>query len=177
MRAWYLVYSKPLQERVALENLDRQGYPAYLPLIRNRKRRQGRYVASVEPMFPRYLFIHLSDESDDWGPVRSTIGVTRFVRFGMLPARVPDDLVELLRSREDAEGVQSLPLPELRSGDRVRIVDGPMAGYEAIFEARSSSERVYLLLEIADRTARVQVSTHDIEPAIPDFALRGHGTR
>jgi hypothetical protein len=48
----------------------------------------------------------------------------------------------------------------------VRIVEGVMAGYEAIFQARTSKERVVLLLQLAqDRTARIQVSAHDIEPA------------
>ena len=72
MLAWYLLYSKPRQEGVAVENLKRQGYETYLPLVRTRRRRQGQYVSLVEPMFPRYLFIHLSDQTDNWGPIRST---------------------------------------------------------------------------------------------------------
>lgn len=164
MYAWYLVYTKPQQERVALENLLRQGYESYLPLVRVRRRRQGRYVKIVEPMFPRYLFMHLSDETDNWGPIRSTIGVSSLVRFGVLPARVPDDLIDTLRAREDEEGLQKVEPVELQPGDRVRIVEGVMAGYEAIFEAGTGRERVSLLLEIANTTARVQVSGHDIEP-------------
>lgn len=164
MHAWYLVYTKAQQERVALENLERQGYETYLPRIRVRRRRQGRYVKLVEPMFPRYLFMHLNDETDNWGPIRSTIGVSNMVRFGALPARVPDELVQALREREDEEGLQQIELPEPSPGDRVRIVEGVMAGYEAIFEARSGKERVSLLLEIANVSARVQVSSHDIEP-------------
>ena len=132
MRAWYLIYSKPQQERLALENLERQGYPSYLPLIRNRRRRKGRYVSIIEPMFPRYLFVHLSDETDNWGPIRSTIGVANMVRFGMQAARVPDSLIEMMQER-DEEGVQTLAPPELKPGDQVRIVEGVMAGYEAIF--------------------------------------------
>ena len=165
MHAWYLIYTKPQQERIALENLERQGYVAYLPWIRTRRRRQGRYVKLVEPMFPRYLFIHLSDETDNWGPIRSTIGVASLVRFGTQPARVPDGLVAALKAREDESGIQRLERPALQPGDRVRIVEGVMAGYEAIFEERTGKERVSLLLEIANTTARVQVSPHDIEPA------------
>ena len=165
MRAWYLIYSKPQQERLALENLERQGYPSYLPLIRNRKRRKGRYASIIEPMFPRYLFVHLSDETDNWGPIRSTIGVANLVRFGMQAARVPDSLIEMMCGR-DEEGVQTLAMPEIKPGDQVRIVEGVMAGYEAIFQARTGKERVVLLLQLAqDRTARIQVSEHDIEPA------------
>jgi len=165
MKAWYLIYSKPQQERLALDNLERQGYPSYLPLIRNRRRRNGRYVSLIEPMFPRYLFVHLSDQTDNWGPIRSTIGVANLVRFGMRAARVPDSLIETMRER-DEDGIQLLTPPELKPGDHVRIVEGVMAGYEAIFQAKTGKERVVLLLMLAqDRTARVQVSADDIEPA------------
>jgi len=165
MQAWYLIYSKPQQERLAYENLERQGYHSYLPLIRNRRRRQGRYANIIEPMFPRYLFVHLSDETDNWGPIRSTIGVVNLVRFGMRAARVPDSLINMMQSR-DVEGVQTLQFPELKPGDPVHIVEGVMAGYEAIVQARTGKQRVILLLQLSeDRTARIQVSTNDIEAA------------
>jgi transcriptional antiterminator RfaH len=165
MDSWYLIYSKPQQERVARENLERQGYRSYLPMIRNRRRRQGRYVAVIEPMFPRYLFVHLNDQTDNWGPIRSTIGVANLVRFGMQAARVPHSLIEMMESREEG-GVQMLDLPEFKAGDRVRIVEGVMAGYEAIFQAKTGKERVLLLLRFAeDRTARIQINADDIEPA------------
>ncbi len=165
MDSWYLIYSKPQQERVARENLERQGYRSYLPMIRNRRRRQGRYVAVIEPMFPRYLFVHLNDETDNWGPIRSTIGVANLVRFGMQAARVPHNLIEMMENREE-DGVQMLDTPEFKAGDRVRIVEGVMAGYEAIFQAKTGKERVLLLLRFAeDRTARIQINADDIEPA------------
>lgn len=167
MRAWYLIYSKPQQERIALENLERQGYPAYLPMIRNRRRRKGRYASVIEPMFPRYLFVHLSDQTDDWGPIRSTIGVANLVRFGMRAARVPDSLIATMLEREE-DGVQQLAPPEAEPGDQVRIVEGVMAGYEAIFQAKTGKERVVLLLQLAeDKTARVQVNMDDIELVEP----------
>jgi len=165
MDAWYLVYSKSQQERIALENLERQGYRSYLPMIRNRRRRKGRFTAVVEPMFPRYLFVYLSDETDNWGPIRSTIGVANLVRFGMRAARVPDSLILTMQSREK-DGVHTFDPPEFKSGDRVRIVEGLMAGYEAIFQAKTGKERVLLLLQLAeDKTARIHVSGDDIEPA------------
>ena len=117
MLAWYLLYSKPRQEGVAVENLKRQGYETYLPLIRTRRRRQGQYVSLVEPMFPRYLFIHLSDQTDNWGPIRSTLGVSALVRFGDLPAQVPDRLIDALKSREDDSGIQLLASQVGQIGD------------------------------------------------------------
>lgn len=163
-KAWYLVYSKPRQERYARENLERQGYEVYLPLIRDRRRRKGRYVETVDAMFPRYLFIHLDQGTDNWSPIRSTFGVSGLVYFGFKPARVSPELIDFLRSRDDQEGCQSLPAPEFQRGDRVRIVDGAMAGYEGLFQTRSARERVTILLSFAGTFTQVDLSLHELEP-------------
>ena len=170
MQAWYLIFSKPQRERLAKENLERQNYHVYLPLVRHRKRVGGRYRTLIEPMFPRYMFIRLDDTNDDWGPIRSTIGVANLVRFGTVPARLPDSLVQLMREREDDEGIQNLPEQELKPGDPVRIVEGVMAGYEAIYQSGSGSKRVILLLEIAERSAQITLKHDDIEPLKPDWS-------
>ncbi len=162
---WYLIHAKPRQESLADENLRRQGYQTYLPLIRVWRRRRGRNVELIEPMFPRYLFIHLTESVDDFGPIRSTYGVSNLVRFGQDPARVPDDLIAAIRAHEDEQGVHPHPEPQLKAGDRVRLLAGPMAGYEAIFQARSGQERVLLLIEIAGKLAKMKVSAHHIERA------------
>ena len=168
---WYLVFTKPQRERAAVENLERQSYKVYLPLIRNRKRIGGRYLRIVEPMFPRYLFIQLDDERDDWGPIRSTVGVSHLVRFGLAPARLPATLVRLMRAREDSTGIQSLPTEELKAGDPVRILEGVMAGYEAIYQSRSGNERVNVLLEIAEKCVQVTLKQDDVEAVSADSSF------
>jgi transcriptional antiterminator RfaH len=137
-RAWYLVYTKPRQEEVALANLVRQGYGAYLPQVRQVRRRQGRRLNVVEPLFPRYLFIHLNAGTDNWGPIRSTVGVASLVRFGQEPGRVPDALVAFLQDREGAEGLHEWAEPaKLAAGDRVRVAEGAFQGYQGILLSRS----------------------------------------
>ncbi len=162
---WYLVYCKPRQETTARRNLERQGYRTYLPMVRQGRRRAGRMISVIAPMFPRYLFIRLNEETDNWGPIRSTLGVVSLVRFGATPAAVPNDLIALLRRREDEQGVQVLPAEQYRRGAKVRITDGGFAGYEGIFLARSARDRVTVLLEVLGRHTRATVSLGSIEPA------------
>lgn len=164
-RAWYLVYCKPRQESVARENLTRQGYETYLPFMRDVRRRQGKRVTLIAPMFPRYLFIHLNRETDNWAPIRSTLGVVSIVRFGRAAARVPDDLLTMLRSREDTQGVQILPVDEYKPGSRIRITQGGFAGYEGLFQAATGRDRVTVLLDVLGRQARASVDSASIEPA------------
>ena len=93
-RAWYLVQSKPRNEMRALENLVRQGYETYLPLMEVERLQRGKLLKKMEPLFPRYLFLHLEEGNDNWGPIRSTMGVAGLVRFGQAYAVVSDDVLE-----------------------------------------------------------------------------------
>ena len=94
---WYAVHSRPKQEHRALENLQNQGYEAWLPMITLEKLRRGRVTEVVEPMFSRYLFIRLDMEHTNWTPIRSTLGVSRLVSFGNRPAPMADELIQALR--------------------------------------------------------------------------------
>ena len=165
MKQWYLIYSKPRREELARVNLERQGFTAYLPWVRQVRHRLGRSITRVEPLFPRYLFLHLDAVNDNWAPIRSTLGVSSLIRFGEEPAAVPAELVEAIRVRDDAAGVQDLPLMDFQRGDSVRIADGPMMGYEGIFLARTSRERVLILLNIVGRQRRVRVEGRRVERA------------
>lgn len=162
-KKWYLVYTKPRQERVARANLGRQGYETYLPLMRKVLRRRGRRTSAIIPMFPRYLFIHLDQGTDNWGPIRSTRGVVSIVRFGHEPARAPDELVGYLHTREDEQGIQLLPLEDIQPGAKVRIADGAFAGYEGIYLARSSRKRIIVLLQLCGRPARTALDPDFLE--------------
>lgn len=161
-RSWYLVYAKPRMEPLAEEHLTRQSYRVYLPRVRATHRLRGRYRERVEALFPRYLFIHLDQCNDNWGPIRSTQGVAGMVRFGGVAACAPDALITTLRGNEDAEGIQQQSTQKFQSGDRVRIIDGVLSGYEGIFTAHEGRERVAILLDLAGRCTTVHMSAHDV---------------
>ena len=163
MKSWYLIYSKPKEEKLAKEHLERQGYETYLPLVLGRIKKRGRTQRSIQPMFPRYLFIYLSDQTDDWGPIRSTIGVSNLVKFGMAPAKVPENLIIRLKENEVDEGYHDLPSNKLKKGDQIHIIEGPFEGYEATLFSQNAEDRVVVLLNIAEKYIKVQLNQSLIE--------------
>jgi transcriptional antiterminator RfaH len=164
-KRWYLVYTKARQENIALANLERQGYEVYLPLVRQVRRRLGRRVSAIGAMFPRYLFVRLDSNTDNWAPIRSTLGVVSIVRFGQAPARVPDRFVDYLRNREDGQGIQTIAVEALRPGMRVRVTEGSLMGFEGIYQARTGHDRVVVLLEIMGKIARTAIDRDSLEAA------------
>lgn len=158
MSHWYLVHTKIRQEVTALENLERQGFECFLPLMQVEKLRRNALQVVQEPMFPRYLFIRLGSDmgSQSWAPIRSTLGVSRLVTFGQTPAKVQDELVSQIRAHCEA-GVQ---LRHFESGEKVEVTHGPFAGLEAIYQMADGEGRVMVLLNILSKPVKLS-----IEPA------------
>jgi transcriptional antiterminator RfaH len=153
---WYLVYSKPRQELCSLENLERQGFECFLPLIAVEKLRRKVIVVVQEPLFPRYLFIRLdaSQEGRSWNPIRSTTGVSRLVSFGQVPAKVEDLLVDTIRASLADVGVQKR---HFEVGEVLRINDGPFAGLEAIYQMPDGEARVMVLIDILSKKVSLSI--------------------
>lgn len=156
---WYVIHSKPRQEARAEENLTAQGYQVYLPQLKTSKRRNGKWVDVVEPLFPRYLFIQLVENQDSFAPIRSTFGVSKLVRFGDTPAQAPAGLIESLKQLESSGNglhVQSDHLFD--AGSEVNIIDGSLEGIKAIVKADSGDERVVVLLNLMGRENTLSVA-------------------
>ncbi len=156
---WRLVYTKPRQEIEAQRQLERQGYTTYLPIL---CQHSGRRHEIHSPLFPRYLFIHLTAGVDDWGPIRSTRGVSGLVQFGTETASVPDELIAEIRGRAAEDGFHHEEKMEFKRGDSVRISEGPFSGYEALFQASRGEDRVLVLLDVIGQTTKVEVPAESI---------------
>ncbi len=143
---WYLVKTKPLNEKRVFQRLDGAGYECLFPRIRKKTRRAGQ--TDVRPLFPTYLFVRFALEQVR--TIRYTHGVSRIVSFGLEPQEVEAGIVDAVRGRMDEEGIVALvPRPtDWKPGEKIRIEDGPFSGLEAVFiEELPDRERVVLLLE------------------------------
>ena len=156
---WFAVVTKPRQEQIALDNLQRQDFECFLPLADNPyQRRRKRHQRRIEPLFPRYLFLNAIAGQQNLAPVRSTRGVTTMVRFGTELAVVPESIINAIKNRMDpATGLIRIKPVEVEAGDKVRIFDGPLAGISGIVQERSSENRVLILMELMGRSTRVEL--------------------
>lgn len=158
--SWYVVFTKPRQEAKAEVQLRRQGFEIYCPAYPRIK--PGASEVSTEPMFPRYLFLRPGRPDQSLAAVRSTLGVSNLVRFGLEPARVKADVVErihALETRQLAEPMSAL-YPH-QPGDQVRIETGPLAGLEGVVES-VAEKRVMVLMRFLGRESAVGVAPEQL---------------
>jgi transcriptional antiterminator RfaH len=167
MLRWYVIQTKPSRECVAEANLRRQGYEVYVPRMLQSVRRRGQWSECIVPLFPRYLFLQLSEGCQALNPVRSSVGVTSIVRFGARYAIVPDRIITELRLRADPEsGLHRLANRcVLTRGASVRITTGPFEGLDGVFEREAGSARVVVLLNLLGQDAPVRIRADFVAPS------------
>ena len=162
---WYLVYTKPREENTGVKNLRNQGYEVFFPQIIFEESGTREENSKIEPMFPRYLFIKLNTEKDNWIPIRSTVGISHMVSFGNIFAKVPDQIVSFLRTKTDKNGIfrQKVSRSAFQKGDKIVIKKGILAGREAIFLSKKSKERVRVLLRLVNQLVSAEMPVSDVE--------------
>ena len=156
MSRWYVVHTQTRQEARAEVNLRRQGFEAWLPVIR-RSRRHARRVDSVlAPLFPRYLFVRLDLTTQTWRSINGTFGVVHLLCNGDTPLAVPPGMVEEIMQRRDETGIIIGSPHRLVAGMPVKVAMGRF-DLEGLFEAKSGQDRVVLFIKLLGREVRASV--------------------
>jgi transcriptional antiterminator RfaH len=126
--------------------------PRYRQRRRNKFRAKPIYYTSV--LFSSYIFARFSLE-EMLRRVRYTRGVRGLVCVGNEPTPVDDELIEMIKSRSDADGFVNLE-DELKPGDEVLVKYGHFSGFEGVFERHmKDSERVMILLKTVTSQVRI----------------------
>lgn len=156
---WIVAISKPQREFYAADNLARQNVEFYFPKIVESVMlgpRQARYrVERISPLFPRYIFVHITHQ---WRFLLSTFGMSGVIMRGEEPHFANERCIDAMQSRQDAEGIVHLPtLKELQQGDPVLVTSGTFKGHHGIYQGMSSKDRQKVLLDYLGRKTPVLI--------------------
>jgi len=165
-KRWYVAQTHVHAESKATLHLGRQGFEVYLPHYLKQRRHARRVDTVAAPLFPRYLFVSVDMATQRWHSIRSTIGITRLVTNGDVPAVVPQAIIEGLKRREDTNGLVQLECrPRFAPGDKIRVLNGAFCDALGLFEGIRDQERVAILLDLLGRKVRVVLDMDIIDAA------------
>ncbi len=177
MLDWYALNSKPHSEKTVYDALAARGIEAYLPVWQSQRRRAPR----ARPFFPCYLFVHADLEVIGLSALQYLPGVRRVVFCGDQPARVSQQVIDRIRVRltEMDNSITDMIGEPLSPGDHVVITEGPLAGLEAVFDRRLSSDaRVQLLINFLQRGTRLDIEPEFVRKVNPQHrSAAPRGTR
>lgn len=166
--AWVVVLTEHRRERLAKGALQEKEFETYLPEYscrvkrsKNRSRKQrGQTETVTRVLFPGYLFMRAVLRGHDWKRAFSCQGVKGMLIEGELPGRVPDQIIERIRSTENCGISEATPELAFAPGQTVRVEEGPFAGFEALVEAIKAGDvpeeaAVHCLLALFGRQVRI----------------------
>ena len=154
MKNWYLIKTKPRQEKKAKQNLENQGYVAFCPITKINNK--------LVILFPSYLFVQLNEKTQNFSPIYSTKGVSHFVKFGSNFAKVPMSVVEFIKTNQHITIRKIKNLNKFKPGDKVQISDGAFKNCVAIFKCYKPDERVILLMNLLGHDQSLSVKKESI---------------
>src|SRR5215831_1701251 len=157
---WACAQLEPFRERLAMHTLGLAGYEVYCPRLKEQVRIRGRKVVRTPPLFPGYAFVLVVSA---WWSARWSAGVCGLIMDGEQPAKVPDQVIAEIRSRE-RNGLVELVRPRgLRPGTRVRVISGPLSERIGMLAVLRPHERVIVLLNLLGGDQRVDLAMNAIE--------------
>lgn len=158
---WYVIRTKPRQEKKVECHLRQLCVETFLPLLRQNKMVRRTRKTVLSPLFPGYTFARFEVRTHDRA-VSYARGVLAIVRFGGKPAEISQELIDAIKIR--LENGYLTPDPKhFQRGQILHINGGPLAGLEAVFvREMTDRNRVLLLLNTLGLHAKLNMSINQV---------------
>jgi transcription termination/antitermination protein NusG len=141
--------------------LRAKGIEEYVPAYRTRRAWSDRVREIELPLFPGYVFCHISLEART--AVLATTGVVGLAGHQNQPVPIDDcELAAVRRMVESQSGVE--PWPFLRAGQRVRVRRGPLAGVEGILLRTKGPCRLVVSITLLGRSVASEIDAAYVRP-------------
>jgi transcriptional antiterminator RfaH len=155
---WYVVRTKPHNEKRVHHNLGQMGVETLCPMLfEHYVSRGGEGASRIIPLFPGYIFGRFS-AVQQWHSVRFTRGVREVLCAEGRPVPIDDEVVRIVESKVASDGLVR-PVDVIQPGERVVIRGGPFDGLIGILESPTHHEtRLTVLLTLVNWSARVEIA-------------------
>jgi transcriptional antiterminator RfaH len=159
-RVWWVLHTKPRQEKSIARQLLRACVPFYLPVVARRCLVRNRVMHSHVPLFEGYVFL-LADR----GERVTALATGRVVRTLEVfdQQQLWHDLGQV--SRLIASGAPITPEARLAPGAAVVIRTGPLAGLKGKILRTASGQRFVVQVDFIQQGASVLLDDFRLAPA------------
>ena len=161
MGNWYLIQFKRNSHWIAERNLNEQGFKTFLPLQDFTGKHRSKFLTTIKPLFPGYMFVSINSDGAPWQKINSTPGVSRLICQDRVPKIVPAAVVSGLLSRCDSSG-KFISSNAIQCGDTVEIQSGALANFIATVESIECDRRIWVLMDLMGQITRVQVASEQL---------------
>jgi transcriptional antiterminator RfaH len=154
---WYIIYTKPRQEKKLFTDLEHMGIETYLPVINEKRKWQDRIKIITCPLFPSYVFVKLKNHIQFFSSSKAR-GFVSYVKIGKKLASVRDCVIENIElAISDANNFEvSNELFPL--GKKMIIPNGTFSGLGCEIVNHRGKNKVLIRIDLLNRCILVSLS-------------------
>ncbi len=172
-RAWYVVHCYSgyenkvrhnLEQRIESMGMKDKIFDVVVPTEEEIEVKEGKRRTVERRVFPGYILVNMLLSEESWYVVRNTPGVTGFVGMGNTPTPLrPEEVAQIIK-RMEAEAPRIKVT--FKSGERVRIVDGPFNDFRGtVSEIDMERAKVRVMVNFFGRETPVELDFLQVEKA------------
>jgi transcription termination/antitermination protein NusG len=170
-RAWYVVHCYSgyenkvrhnLEQRIDTMGMKDKIFDVVVPTEEEIEVKDGKRRSVERRVFPGYILVNMIMTEESWYVVRNTPGVTGFVGMGNNPTPLrPEEVSQIIKRMEaDAPRIKVT----FKSGERVRIVDGPFNDFRGtVSEIDMERAKVRVMVNFFGRETPVELDFLQVE--------------
>jgi len=170
-RAWYVVHCYSgyenkvrhnLEQRIESMGMKDKIFDVVVPTEEEIEVKEGKRRTVERRVFPGYILVNMIMSEESWYVVRNTPGVTGFVGMGTQPTPLrPEEVAQIIK-RMEAEAPHIKVT--FRSGERVRIVDGPFNDFRGtVDDIDVERSKVRVMVNFFGRETPVELDFLQVE--------------
>lgn len=159
---WYVLHTKSRFENIVYDGLEKKSKEVFLPKIWVVSKRKDRKSMLHSPLFPGYVFVKTDLDPRDHLDILKTAGAVKLIGNNHGPVPVPKQDVESLKIMVAADEEVRAGSRFLK-GDRVIVLEGPLAGVIGIFVHQRGQGRIMVNIDILGQNASAVVDEDNVE--------------
>jgi transcriptional antiterminator NusG len=172
-RSWFVVHCYSgyenkvrhnLEQRIETMGMKDKIFDIVVPTEEEIEVKEGKRRTVERRVFPGYILVNMVMTEESWYVVRNTPGVTGFVGMGNTPTALrPEEVAQIIK-RMEAEAPRIKVT--FKSGERVRIVDGPFNDFRGtVAEIDMERAKVRVMVNFFGRETPVELDFLQVEKA------------
>ncbi len=156
---WWLIHTKPRQEKKLAESLVSRDVPHYLPVKKSKAVTRGRTRMTDTPLFTGYLFLKADPEQRRLALETNRIVASHPIADEEKITQQLSDLADLIE-----KGVPLLLEERLVSGQSVRVTAGLLKDKRGVVIRRVGKTRLFIFVNELLGGVSLEIEQHLLEP-------------
>jgi transcription antitermination factor NusG len=160
-RKWFVLQTKPRNEKKVFRQIEQKGIEVFLPLMEKVSIWSDRKKKISVPLFSGYVFVNAS-EQDRIRAITDTTGTLKYLFYDKRPATVSNREIDLIKQSLTAPEKISIEEKKISKGDLILITHGIFKGMKGFVNEFRGKYKLTVNLEELSYSFNIILNSNEV---------------